>query len=571
MIWFIAHPDRLEAERRAVEALAAVTDWLVEADWGLTAGGRVRLRFAVLAGGRAVRLEMRYPEVFPFTPPEVVPLDGLRLSDHQYRDGSLCLEHRPDNWRPEVTGADLIRSARDLIEADAGEVGGAQALPSAHELSPGQALRATYLRHLVGDELREVLACLPEGRPVPATMRVTIRSETATAWVERIGGEVDGWRDPSTPDLGRVVEGVAVKVAAGGLSAPGCDGADPSLPARLAAEVEPADTRPGEPRFVLVGDGEELRLLWRILPDGEYLHVFANVALGGAGGERLGYGDEALAAKEVAIVGCGSAGSKIAAALARAGVGAFLLVDDDVLLRGNLVRNDLDWTGLGEHKVDAVAARLRLIRPSVRVDARVVRLAGQESGGTAAATLARIARCDLVVDAAADAGVFNLLSSVAVAAIRSLVWLEVYEGGIGGMVARHLPGRDPAPQDMRSAYLAWCQERRAPWTGRPAGAYAGTDDNGVVLVADDADVGVIAAHAARLALDALCGGDAFPHSVYVIGLKAGWIFGQPFEAFPVEAAHALPAAEAGEAKVDDGAVAFLVRLLEGGLDEDPAP
>ncbi len=54
------------------------------------------------------------------------------------------------------------------------------------------------------------------------------------------------------------------------------------------------------------------------------------------------------------------------------------------------------------------------------------------------------------------------------------------------------------------------------------------------MVADDADVAVIAAHAARMAIDAMVDGNGFPHSTYVASLRSGWIFEQPFEAYPID-------------------------------------
>jgi hypothetical protein len=54
-------------------------------------------------------------------------------------------------------------------------------------------------------------------------------------------------------------------------------------------------------------------------------------------------------------------------------------------------------------------------------------------------------------------------------------------------------------------------------------------------MADDADVGVIAAHLARFAIDILQdgSGSTFPNSAYVIGLLKSWIFEQPFDTHPI--------------------------------------
>jgi hypothetical protein len=54
------------------------------------------------------------------------------------------------------------------------------------------------------------------------------------------------------------------------------------------------------------------------------------------------------------------------------------------------------------------------------------------------------------------------------------------------------------------------------------------------LVADDADVTVIAAHMTRLVLDALLRSESvFPQSAYAVGLKSGWIFQAPFDTWPI--------------------------------------
>lgn len=71
-----------------------------------------------------------------------------------------------------------------------------------------------------------------------------------------------------------------------------------------------------------------------------------------------------LAAARVAIVGLGGVGSWTAEALARTGVGALTLVDDDQVILSNFNRqaHALDST-LGRPKVGAMADRIRAIHP----------------------------------------------------------------------------------------------------------------------------------------------------------------------------------------------------------------
>lgn len=324
--------------------------------------------------------------------------------------------------------------------------------------------------------------------------------------------------------------------------------------------------------FVIVTDGKDVVLVWQFASDKREMTVFASLRIDDEGGARLPAGYETLAGKTVAIIGCGSAGSKIAASLARDGVGAFLLIDDDLYLRDNQVRNDLDWRNVGEHKVDGVSRRIGAVNPGAKVNVRRIKLTGQESAASAASALDQVAACDLIIDSTADPNAFNLLASVSVIAQKPMVWLNVFQGGIGGLVARHLPGVDETPQVMRNAYNNWCRRQAVPWVGAAAGGYAAELGDGLVLVADDADVSVIAAHAARMATDAFIVGGGFPHSMYVVSLRAGWIFNEPFEAHPIDAKKStdLPEVVADPAETERG-VKFLIEDIPSKVgNEAPA-
>jgi hypothetical protein len=140
---------------------------------------------------------------------------------------------------------------------------------------------------------------------------------------------------------------------------------------------------------------------------------------------RHGLNTETLSQKTVAIVGLGSAGSKIATSLARSGVRKFLLVDDDLLHPCNLVRHDSDWSQVGQHKVDAAEAKLKLIHPDIEVVTRKHRLGGQESAGSAGSALTALSCADVMIDATADSSVFNLCAHVAKQSRTPIFWLEI--------------------------------------------------------------------------------------------------------------------------------------------------
>jgi molybdopterin/thiamine biosynthesis adenylyltransferase len=327
------------------------------------------------------------------------------------------------------------------------------------------------------------------------------------------------------------------------------------------------------PELFLLGCEDRFELWWHWETADDAIVRFETIVGSHGTCARLSDAYQALSAKQVTVVGCGSAGSKIAVSLARSGVGRFVLVDDDVFLSENLVRNELDWRDVGSHKADAVSARLKLVNPSVVVDPRRLRLSAQEASGSAASVLEAIARCDLIVDATANPLVFNLLAAVVAATPKPLVWLEVFAGGYGGLVARHRPGLEPAPQSMRLGILEWCSRHAASWP-TPARSYEAGGAEDLPLVADDSDVAVIAAHAARLAIDHLLAQtpSRFPHPIYLVGLGAGWIFNQPFETFPIDVE---PPSTEHEAKTDaedtEAGVAFVGALVRQLLDDSSRP
>jgi sulfur-carrier protein adenylyltransferase/sulfurtransferase len=152
------------------------------------------------------------------------------------------------------------------------------------------------------------------------------------------------------------------------------------------------------------------------------------------------------------------------------------------------------------------------------------------------------------------------------------MWAEVFGGGIGGLIARCRPEREPLPQYMRRAIENWFGER-GPQPVRSTRSYE-TGQDGVPLIANDADVSAIAAHAARLAIDTLLGRDPslFPNSVYAIGLGVGSVFTQPFETFPIDVGPPPPAESMKQLSPDAVAaeIAKIVELIEARTNETVA-
>jgi hypothetical protein len=70
----------------------------------------------------------------------------------------------------------------------------------------------------------------------------------------------------------------------------------------------------------------------------------------------------------VALIGAGAVGSVLSELLARSGVHQIVLVDEDKLEAGNLVRHTLDLASIGENKASAVARRLNQASPHAQIE-----------------------------------------------------------------------------------------------------------------------------------------------------------------------------------------------------------
>ena len=77
-----------------------------------------------------------------------------------------------------------------------------------------------------------------------------------------------------------------------------------------------------------------------------------------------------LAAARVAVFGIGGVGGHAVEALARSGVGALDLIDDDKVALSNLNRQIIaTYDTIGQYKVDVAAARIASINPEAKVTA----------------------------------------------------------------------------------------------------------------------------------------------------------------------------------------------------------
>lgn len=596
-LWFLNNPELLKREREAISSLQQNAEWLIGAEWSLSAS-KLCADVIIRAHDHDYELRLIYPNLFPQVPPTTVPLhESNRLSEHQYggATGPLCLEWGPDNWHPEVTGAQVLESAYKLLDienplrtqTDEAETAVARIAPSRHALNLGQELRGEFARFYISEQAVGHLINLKSHVFGKIRFSTSWRTKTYLAVIhdtQPVDAE-ESWEDPSIPQFLRgkndnnlrngaffntgfsskvlnevrkardLIELLKIagyeNVISINENIINVGGVDYSSLGILIFDLDDA------PHFLLAFDDGDLMQFAPVKSDANE-HT-----------KRTPENLEGLSGKTVGIVGVGSAGSKIAVSLARMGVRRFYLVDYDIFLPENVERNALDWQSLGDHKVDGAAEALLRLGVDFEIEVSRTDITGQESTAVVSSVLDRLGNCDLMIDATAEPRVFNLLAAVASAYRKPLVWLEIYGGGFGGMIARSRPESDPDAQTMRRAYLEYCERRPAPENMRLGAAnnYGVESEEGIVYTASDADVSIIAHHAARLAVDTALNQDsAYPYSMYLIGLEKGWVFEEPFVTIPLATAHLIQAkpeeSEQTESEADGDHVAFIVSLLK---------
>ncbi|KQY80902.1 ThiF family adenylyltransferase [Pelomonas sp. Root1444] len=531
----VEQTQRMREEVRALDALVAELSMLDSIQWGMTPDHDVRVHFDFTVKDKVYAAELVYPALFPEAPAYVRPRNQDEAwSTHRYpATGTLCLEWGPDNWVPSVTGADLVRSTILLLVYEKlGTLVGIQA-PSRHDLTLGQRMRGEVTRFLATSELTAAITASPR-TTIPLVTATTGRLATLVTLPTKVGEDTDPLLaglppEIGSPDMTWIRNGWVVKVDEwASLPNPCCTPAA----ARDFLKTKGAWPWPDDDDRVwfllLVNAQGDLRPI--AFSAGESPHAYDYVVLEAKSDQRARQPERhaVLGQKRVAIVGCGSLGSKVALSLARSGVTRFTLVDDDVLMPGNLVRHQLDWRSVGHGKAEALKAAMLLVCPDAEIQSKAFRFAGQESASLNTAVLEQVAACDLVIDATANPRVFSSIAAICTRRKVACAWGEVFAGGIGALMARSLPGHDADPLTVRAAihdYLA--QQPEAPF--KRAQGYEAEED-GEVLVAGDAEVSQLAASMTQFIVDGLCGAPyRFPVPAYLIGFQQAWIFEAPFD------------------------------------------
>ena len=577
-VWFLQDDERVSSERAAIATLDERAPWLKGTTWTLS-GSNLAVQADIQVGEVDYPVILKYPALFPAAPPTVSPRDsGERWSGHQYLgSGELCLEWGPDNWEPHITGADLLESAHRLLSTEKGEGDEQQRIVvSRHESTLGQDLRSSSHRVAIAQECDEFLASLQAGTTGSFEFRLVHRDGNATLHIQSIHPDGhDAWSAPALPKTVYLARGFTHKggfaitgpvdqafggkpydALKGALEGCGCVGALP-----------PADEDRTYSILLLRNGLGTVNVLMMPDKEGGTVTQLGTFRVSAGDGRRTGPAGDVLAGKRVGIVGLGSVGSKIALTLGRSGVRDFLLVDDDIFLPENTERHTLDFRNVGEHKVNGVKGQLEALNADMSVEVAQLKLSGQEASSSVSHRLKQLSDCDVVVDATANPRTFNALAETVKQAGSPMVWSEVFAGGIGGLVARYRPQKDPDPFTARARFHAYLEDKE-PALGAPAEPYAGEATDGEPLIATDAEVGIIAHHAARFASDILEEREpsAFPNSLYLIGMERGWLFEKPFHTIGLDIGEPTEVpAEKAEAFSQEN-IDFLGEVIKRGAD-----
>jgi len=580
-LWFFQDNERLASERISLSALDERASWLRSPIWTLV-GSNLSVQVDIQVGEVVYPIILEYPALFPATPPIVSPRDSSeRWSSHQYfGSGELCLEWGPDNWEPHITGADLLESAYRLLSTEKDDKSDAQQriVTSRHGLTLGQDLRGSFHRFAITPECDDFLASLPKGITGTFKFRLVYRDGNTTMHVQNVHPSgLEAWNAPALPNTIYYARGFSHK---GRFAITDLDDLEFSGKSynvlKKAMErcgcTEALSTDNDELAFsilLLCNSRRDLRALMLPDRDDEAISQLSTFRLNFCDGGRTGPVRKELVGKRIGIVGLGSAGSKVALTLGRSGANDFLLVDDDIFLPENIERHTLDFRNVGEHKVTGVKGQLEALTTDIKVEVSQIKLSGQEASSSVSYRLKQLSECDVVVDATGNPRTFNELAETVKQAGTPMVWLEVFAGGIGGFVARYRPGKDPDPFTTRARYHSYLEDKEpAPRaTGVP---YAGESSDGEPLIATDAEVAIIAHHAARLVADILeCREPStFPYSVYLIGLERSWLFEAPFATIGVDIGEPTEAADGKASSLSRENIDFLGEVIKRGTCEN---
>jgi hypothetical protein len=432
--------------------------------------GRVVLRGSLTYKGEEIRLEVRYPDLFPYLRPVVIAPE-LRRHRHQNPYGKeLCLLGPSTRaWDTDVPAGWLVAKRvpylLSLLDGDPetmrrAEVPQGEPASSYFEGPPGSvvfvpqaALEMPSKAHAGSGRLAfsvveppqpQLRALIAEVVEKGRKKKTTILAKADEPLLRHFGGEQLPFRwarlqhAPAANTPQAVLD--AVEESRAGFGSPPWQAVHGGHVA-VAAAVFPEEVGQGrwEDTWVFV-----VRVRLDSQGKGDYLVRGQRLSLRDLE-DRLPVGLR-LGGRVVSLVGIGSVGSGLAFELARAGLGELRAMDSDRVEAGTTVRWLLGQSAAGRLKVGALARRMARDYPYTQFSGITHRL-GQSAGHIEARTRTELDvlegfldGADLVIDATAEIGVQQVLADLAAERGIPQLYVSTTEGARGGLVARVVPG-----------------------------------------------------------------------------------------------------------------------------------
>lgn len=458
--WWELWPSRFDYELDALKA----ANIRYERDFSEFARGRLVLHLQVPMGEKLVRLDARFPDVYPYTRFELIAPD-LDLPHHQNPfTKNLCLVGRASrNWDVDDTLADFIRDRLPrVLQAALSDDPSAVADVEEHQAEPFSDYYPYYPGALLLVDTDWLLdKTLDEGELVigiHGPLQKLVRG--AVLEVRDMRGNTLAQADDALRDLyTNAISGIWLRCKAPPLGPSAKDIFD-ILRSQGSSVKNAVWQRATDGRIQVIGlvfpdesgwrqsaDGWIFLVRLRDAPKGFRLRQIYYLARAG----RAGRSDlaartpelKSLSRKRIAIVGLGCVGAPSVLEFARAGVGELRLLDHDFVEPGTISRWPLGLAIAGLPKADALKSFIRLHYPYTKV-ATWTHLIGsafdqRESDLRVLDDL--LQDVDLLYDATAEVGLQHLLSDLASARRVVYISTSTTPGAWGGCVARIRPGQ----------------------------------------------------------------------------------------------------------------------------------
>jgi molybdopterin/thiamine biosynthesis adenylyltransferase len=212
-------------------------------------------------------------------------------------------------------------------------------------------------------------------------------------------------------------------------------------------------------------------------------------------------GLEWLPGKRIAVIGCGSIGSKVAVMLASSGVNKFTLVDKDQMEPSNSIRHECGIDTFAYPKTQALANRLISINPECAQQIFVIQgnLFGKCDTKHFDMFLDELRKCDLILNASGNDRIGRFLNQIAYKNATPCLHASVTNGAWSGEVIRSIPGKTPCWQCWDHAF----GDNKPPGEPIPEEGVYGPGCDQPTFTGTSYEVGMLANLAAAFAVDTL--------------------------------------------------------------------